>query len=77
LVRLFNKETAPFTEWSSNFLQKYYSTSLNNPFFGGFAAEKTPPRRAKRVRAPWGAVKILDFGGGNKRAHPQKAGSHL
>jgi hypothetical protein len=31
-------------------------------FFGGFAIEKTPPRRAKRVRAPRGAAKIFDFG---------------
>jgi hypothetical protein len=30
-------------------------------FFGGFADEKTPFRRAGRVRAPRGAVKIADF----------------
>jgi hypothetical protein len=30
-------------------------------FFGGFASEKTPYRRAKRVRAPRGADKISDF----------------
>jgi len=37
-------------------------------FFGGFAAEKTPFRRARRARAPRGAVKIEDFCGGDKRA---------
>jgi hypothetical protein len=30
-------------------------------FFGGFAAEKTPIRRALRARAPRGADKISDF----------------
>ena len=37
-------------------------------FLGGFASEKTPLRRAGRARAPRGAVKIFDFGGGDKRA---------
>jgi hypothetical protein len=31
-------------------------------FLGGFADEKTPIRRAKRVRAPRGAAKIFNFG---------------
>jgi hypothetical protein len=30
-------------------------------FIGGFAADKTPLRRAMRARAPRGADKILDF----------------
>jgi hypothetical protein len=30
-------------------------------FFVGFADEKTPTKRAKRVRAPRGADKISDF----------------
>ena len=42
-------------------------------FFGGFAAEKTPFRRAGRARAPRGAVKIEDFCGGDKRALNCKA----
>jgi hypothetical protein len=33
-----------------------------NRFFGGFADEKTPLRRAVRVRTPRGAAKIEDFG---------------
>ncbi len=39
-------------------------------FFGDFAAEKTPFRRAGRARAPRGAAKIFDFCGGDKRAFP-------
>jgi hypothetical protein len=38
-------------------------------FFGGFADEKTPYRRAWRVRAPRGGDKILNFGDGDKCAH--------
>jgi len=44
-------------------------------FFGGFAAEKTPPRRTKFVHAPKGADEIADFVGGDKRVrNPAAAG---
>ena len=48
-------------------LQNYANFNIIR-FFGGFAAEKTPPGRAKRARAPSGAVKIEDFCGGDKLA---------
>jgi len=46
-------------------------------FSASLPTEKTPPWRAGRARAPRGAVKIFDFGGGDKRAYPRRADFQL